>query len=475
MSEETKTQTLALNDKDFLNVLHVHSQLLSRIASPGYTTTHDGKRDYNVILGYPDVIDLQHYVELYLRGGITHRIVKAYPDASWRDMPRITDNKEAEQPTDFEKQWIILEKKFRLLHYFKRLDTISQLGRYAVLYIGFKDGLLANQPFSGKNTEILFVRPFSEIYAKIIKINTNEKDPNYGKPEMYQLTLSTEGSITTGNHGKVLEVHHTRIVHVAEGCLDDDIFGCPRLQPIWNDLINLLYKVVGGSSEIFYFNARGGIAVETDSDVNISPDDVKDIKDQISSYLTDLRRYLFLQGTKTKTIQQEVYSPKDHIDKLIELIAGTTGIPKRKLVGSEAGHLASDQDEKNWSDKIIERRSQHCVPIIINPFINLMIKAQILPKPINGEFEVIYDQQDQIGDVDKSQVAKNITDSMQSFSNAKKLSNPVITDKQYVEDVLGLDYDPKVLDGWKEDQKDESNQPDLDQISKKIKGLSKAV
>ena len=52
---------------------------------------------------------------------------------------------------------------------------------------------------------------------------------------------------------------------------------------------------------------------------------------------------------------------------IVNLISGTTGIPTRILLGSEAGQLASEQDRANWAERIDERRTLFCGPRILEP------------------------------------------------------------------------------------------------------------
>ena len=60
---------------------------------------------------------------------------------------------------------------------------------------------------------------------------------------------------------KVGFVHASRVLHVAEDCLDDDVYGIPRLKPVFDRLDDLL-KVVGGSAEFFLRGASRLIGLE---------------------------------------------------------------------------------------------------------------------------------------------------------------------------------------------------------------------
>jgi hypothetical protein len=68
----------------------------------------------------------------------------------------------------------------------------------------------------------------------------------------------------------------------------------------------------------------------------------------------------------------------------IDLIAAATRIPKRILMGSERGELASGQDEVNWMKHISGRQNGHCELVILRPFIDRLIEIGILPKPTDA-------------------------------------------------------------------------------------------
>lgn len=69
---------------------------------------------------------------------------------------------------------------------------------------------------------------------------------------------------------------------------------------------------------------------------------------------------------------------------IMALVSGTTGIPRRILVGSEAGQLASEQDRANWAERIQERRALFANPSILDPTVMLLQTVGLVPE---GDFE----------------------------------------------------------------------------------------
>ena len=66
------------------------------------------------------------------------------------------------------------------------------------------------------------------------------------------------------------KVHWSRIIHVTDGLLDDEFYGFPRLQRVWNKLDDLL-KVVGGGSEAFWLLATPTRQYDIDPKVPVKP------------------------------------------------------------------------------------------------------------------------------------------------------------------------------------------------------------
>ena len=108
----------------------------------------------------------------------------------------------------------------------------------------------------------------------------------------------------------------------------------------------------------------------------------------MDSYLHGFQRYLRLQGIDIQELKPQLADPSNHFAVLINMISIATGIPKRILLGSERGELASSQDEKNWADQIDSRRKDHCEPMILRPLIDSLIGVGVLPEP-KGEYVVV--------------------------------------------------------------------------------------
>jgi len=88
-----------------------------------------------------------------------------------------------------------------------------------------------------------------------------------------------------------------------------------------------------------------------------------------------------------RALAQQVSDPKNHVDVQIQMISAVTGIPKRILMGSERGELASTQDREEWLTYVQTRRGEFIEPAIVRPFVGVCMKYNILPTVDNYQLE----------------------------------------------------------------------------------------
>ena len=353
------------------SVLVERATLMSRLGM-SYGTT----RDIYTALGYVKAPVFEDYYARYKRQDIAKRIVTAYPKACWRKKPIITETEDKE--TEFEKKWAELVTQRKVLTYLSRIDVISGIGQYGVLLLGFDDGKLAEEPVESAS-ELLYLKPFMQSNADIVDWEVDIHDERYGLPKVYQLQASTANQVGIQSQ----RVHYSRVLHIAEEPGEDDVYGTPRLESVLNRLQDL-ELVAGGSSEMFWRGAFPGYGFKADEKAQLTAQSFAALQDEIEEYLHGLKRYIRTQGFDIENMSVQVADPKSHVNILLDLIAGATGIPKRILVGSERGELASSQDEKAWNDRIDERRKDHVENNIVRPFVDKLIQVGVLPEPADN-------------------------------------------------------------------------------------------
>ncbi len=436
--KKEKNNKITSNEKA---LLEVNANLISRLALGN--KTHGGKRDMYEVLGYTPTLTIKEYANKYRRNDIARRIVDAYPDAVWTQQPSIETDDNKDIKTPFEKAFDDMAKRLKLFHYLNRADKLSGLGRYSVLLIGVNDGKDFKEPLEkvGSIDSISYLMPFSEVNAQITVYDTDVKSERYGLPKTYTLqTGGYAGDASSTMPETSLTVDHSRVIHIAEGTLENDVFGTPRLEAIYNRLEDL-EKVVGGSSEIFWLNGRGGINLNADKETTI--DDPEKLQEHAEAYINQLTRILKTQGMDVKTLNLAVDPPDRHVSVLLDLICGTVAIPKRIIIGSERGELASSQDENNWSNRIIERRENFCEPLILRPFIDKMIEIGALPN--EPSYDVIWPDLTSVSENDKAEIASKKAAAIASYVNAVG-ADLMIPPEQFVTEIMGLEFHQEEID-----------------------------
>ncbi|MEB3059327.1 anti-CBASS protein Acb1 family protein, partial [Parvimonas sp. D9] len=215
------------------------------------------------------------------------------------------------------------------------------------------------------------------------------RSPTFGKPLVYRVTPSrvdTTGSRTIQDVPPVqapFDVHASHCIHVAREADEDGIFGIPYYVPIWNDLIDLM-KVVGSSAESYWRTAYQGLHADVDKELDMDPDDEKNLSEELDEYQHNLRRTIRTRGVTVKSLGAAVADPSGAFNTLLTMIAGSTGIPKRILVGSEAGQLASTQDRGNWAERVEDYRTTHAVPNILWPLLRWLNEYEVYTMDVNA-------------------------------------------------------------------------------------------
>lgn len=384
--------------------------------------TFGGARDLYQVLGYTREITTTMYRQRYQRGGVAGRIIDALPNATWRGSMRVAEDKDAKTNTKFEQSWEDLDRRLQVQAKLLRVDKLSRLSTYAVLLLGEASGEDFSQPLpKGTPEKLIYLTPFlggggpggdyrnraiaADVDASIQSFVVNPKDPRFGQPEFYQLRRVDISSPSLNRR-----VHWSRIIHIAENVLDDEVYGLPALERVWN-LLDDLDKVTGGGAEAFWLRANQGLHLNIDKDMSV-PDTQKSIdalKDQSEDYKHQLTRWLRTRGVDAKTLGSDVANFANPADAILTQIAGSTAIPKRILTGSEMGELASSQDRENWKDQVNGRQVQHAGPYIVRRLVDRLIEYGYLPKPSGGadKYDVVWPQLQVLTEDEKAQGAKN--------------------------------------------------------------------
>lgn len=398
------------------NLFPATTRVIRGLLAKLHGQTFGGDRDLYDVCGYPDALEPQDYVGAYLRGGIAARIIDAFPDATWRERPVIKATAEDDQGEDGEFAQAVnrLLEQYTVWDTLHRLDLLSALGHYGVLLFGVAGGEPPHQPLNDGRQRLLYLSPHGERSAEITRWENRPSNPRFAKPFMYRITVGVNWKGVGGAETSI-NVHWTRVLHVTEKALDDGAIGTPRLERVWNRLLDL-DKLLGGSAEVYWQNAAPIRTWSADSEAQWDPEAQSDMESQFQELRHNLRKDLRLQGVTGDQLMAEPADPSNHIDKQLDVIAGSVGIPKRILIGSERGELSSEQDENNWAGRIAERREQHATPKILRPLIDRFIAFGLLPQPAGG-YTVEWPESDALGEEKRAEIAKSKAEAVQLYSS----------------------------------------------------------
>lgn len=366
--------------------------------------TFDGARDLSTALGYKPMVTPQDYRIRYNRGGLAARVVDVKPESTWVDgVELIEDESDLTKLTAFEQAFEELNARLNIWSVFQRADILAGIGRYAIILIGAPGQLEA--PLNRATADqIAYLMPYAEDDAKIDPSDIEDRwdSARFGRPNFYRLRRA---SLKDNVERKV---HWTRVTHILDGALDDPIFGPPRMERVWNKLDDL-DKVTGGGAEAFWLRAHQGYHLDIDKDVKIPSGAagtkvLQDLEDETDEFVHGMRRFVRTQGAKVKTLGSDVADFKNPTDSIVEQIAGSLGIPKRILMGSERGELASTQDKTSWEERMRDRRVRYAFPMIIKPFVDRLIEIGALPKP--KQYKAIWPNANNLTDGERMEMAE---------------------------------------------------------------------
>jgi len=443
----------------------------------------DTTRSIDDECGYPLTISQGDYNVAWNRHGIASRVNNLMPEECWNVVPEIIED-ETDNETAFEKEWKALEKEFHIFNYLSRLDILSGIGQYGALLIGVNDGKKLYEPVDGVNSvdlsskkaersgrkatrKLLYLKPFSEMMIQINTKDENPQSPRFGRPLLYSLrSENLNGEL----EGTEILVHWTRIIHVVDGKLSSETFGTPRMQQVYNYLLDIK-KLLGGSAEMFWRGAYPGLAFEVNPErtAGLTSTEKKEIREEFDNYSNKLQRYMALVGVSAKSLAVQVASPKEHFDVLLKAIGITLGIPYRLLVGSEEAKLASSADTTTWNRRIKKRQENYCTVEIVHPFIDRLIAAGILSEP--KEYTVAWPDLAELDPKDEATIMKDKTDAIAKYVASS--GNTLIPPHQFLTTVMGYtdeeaeqfileaeEFQDDTIDEDELNDSDEDNRPD---------------
>jgi hypothetical protein len=424
------------------NQMLLERQSLAKLLDPS-------NRDLDESCGYPTEPTIEQYKKMYDRESVGERVVSVYPSECWSVWPEVYETEDEGVTTDFERAWAKLLQRpdVHPWHYLQRVDEISGIGRYGVIMLGLDDGLDPEEPVAGFDDQgnllqgrpnkhnLNFLRTYDESTAWVTEMDGDPNSSRYGQPTQYKLWVLNPKDLTgfssagalgeaNANLDTSINVHWTRVVHIADNCKTSEAFGVPRMRSVFNRLLDIR-KIAGGSAEMFWKNAAPGYAVEAlpniASDSDIDSDSIREV---FQKYFSGLERWIGITGASVKPLAPQIADPTAPLTQQLQLVCATIGCPLRIFLGAEAGHLASTQDAITWNRRVARRQRNYLNPMVIRRFIDRLVTLGVLPR--TDDYTIEWNDLNALTDQEKADVALKLTQSLLQYvtSGAWKLIPP---------------------------------------------------
>lgn len=377
-----------------------------------------GERDFYKVYGYKRDLNPEDLLAKYERQDITSRIVNTPVEETWAYPPKIkSDDKVFAESWDSLKSQVWASGLWPAL---TQADKLCAFGEFSVLWIGLPGSPANPAPGNVVSERIGYLTAYGATNAKIDEFEIDPQNPRFGMPKIY--SLKTSDASTTTN------VHYSRVVHICDAPLQGKCFGIPRLNHVYNLLDDIL-KIGGGSAETYWLTANRGMQIDVDKDMDLDTDSAAELTAELDEFQHQLRRYIRTRGVKINTLGAEVADPAGVFSVLMALLAATTGIPQRILMGAEAGQLASEQDRSNWAEYMTRRHKQFAEPYVLRPLIDRFTALGILPATkavIEFEWPSTFHQ----SPLERAQTMAQFARSVINLSRETEKSFPICTLKE---------------------------------------------
>ncbi len=403
--------------------------------------TYGGERDLYNSFGYRREPRFDDYLSYYLRGDIAARIIDLAPKTTWRHAPEIRSDDE-----QFVDAIADLDDRLRLFHFMERVDEISGIGQFGVLLIGTRGSKVTEEPGTLQGPDdIVYLSAYHQGSIEIDTFETDTEDPRFGLPRNYQIDL-TGSTLAIGETNRSTQastrIPWQRVIHVAENTVEDDVYGQPRLARVLNR-IDDLFKVLGGSAELYWQNVAGIWHADISPDVTVKAEDMDQFEDDMLAARQGITKLIQTRGTDLSLITGSSTDPTGTYDALKQVISAAAETPERVLFGSERGQLAGDQDQKEWQARIAARQEQFAEPIILRQTIDRFIAIGALKVPTDG-YTVDWPPLDSPSTADRAELAQKFADAISKLAPAGA-PDLIMPAWEVREKLLGLDPVPPLV------------------------------
>jgi hypothetical protein len=396
-------------------------------------------------VNYPreDDFEFFSYYIRYLRQPEAQAIIDKPVDATWSDSPTIRDAAYTDVDGDlseFDRKVQELmsgdHTRRKPIERLKVLDKMARLGHYAVMVFGFGDGRDTDTPVGGASDQLtmdadsmieyesrngvdvpdditepefrslddlMYLAVFGEDRVVDLETNHDLNSERYRLPEWFDLVTEEIEPHDESSAFKSEVVHWSRVLHVPEGTLEDDLEGIPALKPCFHELLNI-DKIRAASGEGYWRAGYQGLHVRPPQDAQGNFMEFEDggegVHQEIQEFLKNFDRTLSTPA-QIDSIESTVSDPMPHIEANYQAISAATDIPQSIISGEDRADTADATDLTKFERKIMSRRRSFATAKIVRPFIQRLIDVGVLPEPEGDGFTVEWPPLDELTDIEE--------------------------------------------------------------------------
>jgi uncharacterized protein len=335
---------------------------------------YSGKRDIYGAAGYTAIGSetFEVFSGIYRRDPIGAAIIDLPVEDTWASPPEIVEEGHP-NGTSFTKGLTKLNRSVGIFRALMNADRVAGVGRYSVLLLGLPGDTNRPPLRAGSMSILSYLSVWSEGEAQITRFSQDTHLPAEYKIRAADMSLVT---------------HSQRVIHVPSDATDS-LYGRPRLQRCLNVLSDIL-KISSSTGEAYWQSVQSILQAKIDPSAEMSADQIEALSADMAAMVHDLRRHLVARGLELSRIEATVPNPSQTIELLFSLVAAASGIPRRRLFGSERGELASTQDESAYLGMIERRRRLYAEPLILRPVLDRLIELGVVPAPKSGDYQVTW-------------------------------------------------------------------------------------
>ena len=391
-------------------------------------------------VNYPseEEFEFDSYYIRYVRQAEARAIIDKPVNDTWQSAPITHDKANPdtdEHQTQFEKavaEFMSGEHTRRKpLHRFNVLDRLARLGEYSILVLGFSDGRDLSTPVGGVEDgtdpefngldDLMYIATFAQDRIISMTTETDMTSERFRLPLTFEVITedpSEDPEEVSNSDYESQKIHWTRVIHVPEGTLEDDLRGTPALKPVFHELLNI-DKIKAASAEGYWRSGYQGFVVSPPRDENgqlMAFEDGGDgVAEEIRKFLNNFEREISTTGNIT-SLDSDISDPTPHLEANYQSIAAAEDIPKSILTGEEMANTGNAENVRQWHQKIGQRRNNHADTVIYTPTIQRLIDVGVFPEPEGDGFENEWLPLDEMSEREEVELQKLMSEALSNMS-----------------------------------------------------------